>query len=149
MLKTKMKHFVCMVFKNNRGMSFVSAFISISLIVITLPFIIYALSAIQHTQSAAEELSTQHFLYFLRDEVLQASEVSAINDKLELVIDDKTILVEKYNQVIRRRVDRQGNEILLRYVKNIKFSPRSFGILVEIEMLEGAQIEKILGFMQR
>lgn len=132
-----------MVFTNNRGSTFISVFFSLTLIALTLPFLIYILTILNQAHRSEGELAIHQFVFFLRDELLESTDLILNPDYLEITnIENKKVRIEKYQQMIRRRVDLQGHEILLRDIKKVEFSPLTKGVKIKIEMLEGGELEK-------
>lgn len=132
-----------MVFKNNRGSTFISVFFSLTLIALTLPFLIYILTILNQAHRSEGELAIHQFVFFLRDELFESTDLIVNPDYLEITnIENKKVRIEKYQQMIRRRVDLQGHEILLRDIKKVEFSPLTKGVKIKIEMLEGGELEK-------
>src|SRR5699024_1969959 len=105
--------------KTEQGTTFISILISLVSIVITTPLVIHFLTYI-HVSEADEDLPIQHFLIFLRNDVLSATDVSMDgNNRIYFHLQDgKIARVEQYKNMIRRRVDEKGHEVYLRDIED-------------------------------
>lgn len=144
MLKGKMMRYVCMVIdKSEKGFTFISMFLTITILFSTLPLLVSLLLSTTYSTNY-DQISVQHFFHFLRDELIEASSYMVEDNTLKLKVGDRTVLIEKYNTIIRRRVDGQGHEIFLRDVEVISFSSLPYGVHTEIRTLQGAKYEKTI-----
>lgn len=150
MSKTTMKLYACMAIgKNEQGFTFVSILFSISIIAITLPFTGYLIHSITGSSSHYEEVSTQQFFHFLRDDVIKATSFAIGSSSLTLTIDDETTAtIEMYGEHIRRRTNRGGHEIYLRDVEDITFTELPYGIHATVTSMQGEHYEKTIIFYE-
>ncbi|WP_156290735.1 competence type IV pilus minor pilin ComGF [Oceanobacillus salinisoli] len=147
MLEKKQKHSVFMgCLKIEKGFSYVTMLLAITIISMTLPFIGYLIQATSQLSSNYHELSTQQFFQFLRDELIQSTEVNIYNNKMKLTQGETIATIEHYEDVIRRQVDGTGHEILLRDVQNADFRRSPYGITIQITNSKGEIYDKNIVF---
>lgn len=131
---------------NDKGFTFLSALLTITILFITLPFTTYLVKGINFT-SNYEELSLQQFYYFLRDDVIKSTELIVEPTKVTLQnYDGSLVTIEKYQNLIRRQIDGQGHEIYLRNIQEALFTNTSNGFRVSITSTQGEQYEKTIIF---
>lgn len=130
--------------KSEQGFTLLSSLIGILIIGMMLPLVASLYQAIAHMPSYTDEISTQQFFQFLRDELAKAASYSVEDKKLTITLHDGTrTTIEKYDDVIRRQVAEKGHEIYLRHVKNILFESLSYdGIKATITLSNGDKYVK-------
>ncbi|WP_077703555.1 competence type IV pilus minor pilin ComGF [Virgibacillus dokdonensis] len=124
------------------GFTFVTTSISIVVLVFSIPFVSYLLRQVS-VDHAMNDLSVGQFFIFMRNEVMQAEEIKIYPHQLKLSMhngDEATF--EKYGNLIRRQVDGTGHEIYLRDIKDITFSPLSYGFHIIITTMKGEKYDK-------
>lgn len=140
-----MKYVFTAYHADESGFSFISVFVSLTILVVTLPFMSYVLQSI-HVSSYYEDMSVQQFFHFLQDEVFMASDYDVKSSRLELIDDDETITFELFGTNIRRQVNGAGQDIYLRDVKNLMVTKTLYGCQVVIITLTGGEYEKNIRF---
>ncbi|MBP1950356.1 competence protein ComGF [Virgibacillus litoralis] len=136
------------ILQNEKGFSFLSAILTISILFILIPFTGYLLNGVNYT-SNYEELSVQQFYFFLRDDVIKSTDIIVEPTKIILNQHDGSVVtIEKYQDLIRRQVDSEGHEIYLRHVQNIFFKSSEYGFHASIISTKGEQYEKTIIFYQ-
>lgn len=116
----------------------------LSILAITLPFVIYLMQQIQ-TTTGHENASVQHFFVYLRNDALRADEMYGENNRLHYKINEfETATIERYDQVIRRRINGKGHEIYLRHVESFHVQPVDFGFHITITTTKGVTYEKTI-----
>ncbi|MEW9677522.1 ComGF family competence protein [Lentibacillus sp. L22] len=134
--------------KNKNGFTFITLLVTITILFTTLPFTAYFLQSID-PYSHDQERAIQQFFYFLRDDVLQATDYAVTPTKLTLKDKNQTtITIEQYQNLIRRQVKGKGHEIYLREVKKVLFEKLPYGIKVSITSAQGETYEKSIMFYQ-
>ncbi|WP_167751331.1 ComGF family competence protein [Lentibacillus salicampi] len=132
--------------KNEKGLTFISVFLAVSIIFLTIPFTAYLIRTVDFS-SNYDQLAVQQFYFFLRDEVIQASEVNVASSKITLLQPDESrISFEQYKNLIIRQFDGEGFEVYLRDVEDVQFSSSSYGLRVSITTINGDQFEKNIVF---
>ncbi|HLS08040.1 ComGF family competence protein [Lentibacillus sp.] len=132
--------------KNEKGFTFISIFLTVSIIFMTIPFTTYLTKTVD-VSSNYDQLSVQQFFYFLRDEVIKASEITVEPSKITLLQPDESrVSLEQYEDLIVRQLDGEGFEVYLRNVQDVHFTPSEFGLLASITTINGDQFEKHIVF---
>lgn len=149
MLGKKVKEFVYMVINSSeKGFTLLSMLIITTILFTTLPLLAYLINAVTYT-SNYDEINIQQFVYFLRDELMLATDYSVSRHRVVFYESSgKEVSFEKSGNIILRRVDRTGYDIYLRGVQDIKFKKLSYGIHVEITSLEGGTYEKTIVYYE-
>ncbi|ALX48075.1 competence type IV pilus minor pilin ComGF [Lentibacillus amyloliquefaciens] len=142
MLKTKLNNSVYTAIRpNEKGVTFISVLFMISIIFTTIPFTVYLVKAVDVT-SNYDALSVQQFFFYMRDEVISASDLTIETSKLTLEQPDgSTATLEKSDDRIVRRLN-NGFEIYLRDVQDVTFTSSSYGVHASITTINGDQYEK-------
>ena len=99
---------------------------------------IYKADQMIDPQKAAE---WEIFIVQLRKELHQSSAWNAGGEKLLYEYAGETVMIEKYDQFIRRRVAGKGHEIMLQHTKTVHFSWQGKVLVVKMEFLNGERKE--------
>ncbi|WP_068671891.1 competence type IV pilus minor pilin ComGF [Oceanobacillus sp. Castelsardo] len=134
--------------KNEKGFSFITMIFALTIISMTLPIVAYLLQTTSHLSSNYNELSTQQFFQFIRDEIINANDIKIEGNKLKLTQLDSEIIIEQYGALIRRQVDRKGHEILLQDIDQFSIESNPYGIRIKIRNTLGDTYEKVIVFYQ-
>lgn len=130
--------------ENEKGLTFISMLLTISIIVVTLPFLVYLFQYFQ-TTTYKEDISVLQFFSFLQKDALEAREVYSENNTLYFKLKNGDIAkVEMYSQLIRRQVSNQGHEIYLRDVASWNVEPLAYGSKITVTTLKGDTYEKTI-----
>ncbi|WP_081779331.1 ComGF family competence protein [Oceanobacillus picturae] len=147
MLKKKEKQSVYMVFlEKSSGFTMIQSLLAISFLALSLPFLASLLKAADiplHEQ----ELSIQQFFTFLQDDVKNATsfKLKDAGKILELnLVGGSTTTLEKYGNLIRRRVNGTGHEVYLRNIASLRFEPAAYGFSIFVTMEDGETFEKTI-----
>ncbi|WP_138415807.1 competence type IV pilus minor pilin ComGF [Aquibacillus sediminis] len=141
MLNKIRKHFVYMVM-NERGMTLVTSLFALMILMSTLPFLPLLLDQLEY-DTKYDDFSTRQLYHFISSELHNSVDISIDQSAIHFEKqDEKTVTIEFYDQVIRRRVDNQGHEIMLRNVKQMAVEPSLFGMRIIITTMEGKKYEK-------
>lgn len=139
-----MNKFVCTDLDNERGFTFSEMLLTIMIISITMPIIVYLFQLIQ-VDTDETDLAMMQFFIYLRDDVLRAESVSVTENEMYFQLTTgETVKIERYNDLIRRQVDGKGHEIYARDVKKFHLKRLSYGTKVSITTTEGKTYEKII-----
>lgn len=131
---------------NQKGFTFISMLLTMTVIMISLPLLAHALN-LTNNNSNYDELSIQQFTYFLRDEVGMATDFDVKNNNLHLVsVDDQHITFKKYDDQIIRQVNNKGYDVFVRNISNVSFVKLKYGLRVTITSIKGAIYEKTIAF---
>lgn len=138
------------LWNNAKGFTLISMLVAMTILVLTLPFVYYALSALQLKQTNTEALSVQQFFIQLHYEVMSSSSVYVANNQLYIQFMERNDHTERvarvslYNNTIRRQVNGLGHEIYLRQVSDITFEEQTNAILLTITKESGEVYEKTI-----
>ncbi|WP_010530982.1 ComGF family competence protein [Lentibacillus jeotgali] len=132
--------------KNEQGFTFISIFLAVSIIFMTLPFTAYLAKTIDAT-SNYNQLSVQQFFLFLRDEVIRASDIIVEPTGITLLQPDESrVVLKQYDDLIIRQLEDKGFEVYLRNVRDVEFTSTSYGLQATITTINGDQFEKNIIF---
>ncbi|GAA0443386.1 hypothetical protein GCM10008983_20750 [Lentibacillus halophilus] len=127
---------------NNKGFSFAEVLLTMSILVMMLPFMGYLAKGTSFS-SNYNDLSVQQFFYFLRDDVVRSTDISVASSTIYLKQQDGSIAsIEKHGNRVVRKVDRTGFEIYLQDVQDVHFKTIKHGFRVSITMTDGDTYEK-------
>ncbi|WP_158598216.1 competence type IV pilus minor pilin ComGF [Falsibacillus albus] len=73
------------------------------------------------------------FLVQLRNEIKESADISLSSGTLSLTTAKGTVQYEKYSDVIRRRINYQGHEVVLQNIKNIEFTLNQNELLMKVQ----------------
>lgn len=125
------------------GFTLVETLLSLMILLLTIPFVIYFLSNLQVEDE--NHLSVEQFFVFIRNDAISAQNVTVDGTRLYFHLESgETAKIEQYNQLIRRQVNGQGHEIYLRDVVSFKLELRNEGVKVFVETVEGETYEKTI-----
>ena len=116
----------------------------ISLIIISLILILsFPLFRIIHDVNYYEELSVRQMFSFLQEEVNRGREVAVISNTISITdAVHRKITIEQYQNLIRRRVNLSGHEVLLQNVEAIHLIDHSHYIRIKLQMEGGGVYQK-------
>ena len=130
--------------KNESGFTFLEMLLVLTILLITFPFIIFLFQQMQQVDMEGD-ISVHHFFTILSRDVLKAHDVYHENNRLYFVINEhETATIERYNQVIRRRVNDKGHEIYIRDIQSLFIQPLEYGFHLTVTTLEGDSYEKTI-----
>lgn len=149
MLKKSEKLLVYTVIrKNENGFTLISMLFMLAILAFSLPFLAYLIKSISYT-SNFDEIAGNQFFQFLRDDVSKAIDYHVESSRLTLIIDeDTTVTIEKYKDLIRRQVNKEGHEIYLQAVKELTFTAHPYGVQTTVTSLQGERYEKTIIFYE-
>lgn len=132
---------------NEKGFIFISMILALSITVLLLPLISQFIHAVK-ISSSYDELSINQFFIFFRNEFIEATDYEVTSERVILTLQDgRKAMFQKYNDLIVRRID-GGYEVYLRDVRDLRFTPLSYGIQTKITSIEGEQYEKTITFYE-
>ncbi|WP_198162774.1 competence type IV pilus minor pilin ComGF [Halobacillus mangrovi] len=130
-----------MLFKSNKGFTLSETMISLTLLMIILS-LSYPLLHSLEGPSYYKELSARQFFTFIQHEVQYAREASIEGNTFQIIDSrHRSITIEQYQNIVRKRVGGKGHESLLSKVKlfTVQQTGSDFLILVELEGGEAYQ----------
>lgn len=129
--------------QREKGFTFITVLCSIVILSVSLPLLGYLLQSM-NSKSTYSEISVQQFFQFVRDDIIDATNIYVTNRKLYLVKphENKTATLELYGTLVRRQVNGKGHEIYLRDVEGISFTPLPYGVQVTVITTSEERYEK-------
>ncbi|MBP2078201.1 competence type IV pilus minor pilin ComGF [Oceanobacillus polygoni] len=126
-----------------KGFTFVTVLLMITILSISLPLLGYMIQSV-NSKSNYSEISVQQFFQFVRDDIIDATNIQVTTGKLYLIKPHEQITasLELYGSLIRRQVNGKGHEIYLRDVEGITFTPLPYGVQVTVITTSGEKYEK-------
>src|SRR5699024_8983237 len=119
-----------------------SALVSLSIIVMMLPFFSMTLKLMQNNHHEYT-IDVEHFFTFLRDDIIDATDIRVSNSTLTLHLStNKVASYSLYEQVFRRQIQNKGHEIYIRNIKDVHFTLNDHSILVELKTTNGEHYTK-------
>lgn len=88
-----------------------------------------------HNQSIdgrIQEMEWALFVNQLKKEIQASDFVDVVNGELALINGEEVVTFQKYNALLRRRVNGKGHEVVLQNVKNIRFQKIGKAIHIEV-----------------
>lgn len=129
---------------DEKGFTLIEALLSFSLfcmISLSIPLMMKGFSTIKHDLVPPRYYEWNLFHESVRNELRKANDVNVLSNQISFVIDGETILYEKYNQSIRRRVNNRGHEIVLQSVDHFTFDVIQQGVHLNLEFEGGEKVE--------
>jgi competence protein ComGF len=109
-------------------------------------FIIFFISPIfsiilqqQDEQKRLQTMEWEVFCSQIKKEIRMSTKAQVIGNRLILTEDPATIVFEQYQNVLRRRVNSTGHEVLLQNVSEVNFSLATGTIQVEVKDINKRQ----------
>ena len=145
----KKNPFACMdIYQNEEGFTFITYFLALSLIAITIPFFSYILNMLNEPSTYSTQ-TIHTFSHFSREEVIRAEHYEISNNQLSLFLHDgSTATYHQYNNAIRRQVNGEGHEIYVMDVNDLRFIPLPYGFKMHITTKQGELHEKTIVFYE-
>lgn len=129
--------------RNELGFTLIASLLRMVIISITLPLLILMIAKFK-VNANIESMSVQQFYFMLQNEINLVEGVSYDRDKLYLHEAEHTVLIERYGQFLRRRVNNEGHEIYYRGIEKFSVDNHPFGIKVHLTTNTGDNYERIL-----
>lgn len=107
-----------------------------------LPLLSVSLKIVQY-DSNEYTIDVHHFFIFLRNDIIQATDVQSTNHTLTLTLHTNVdATYQLYGSVIRRQVQNKGHEIYIRNIQSVGFQQNDGAIKVELTTTNGEIYEK-------
>ncbi len=133
--------------KSERGFTFVEMLITFSILLVILSFITPFLSVVFRENSEQfNKLEWQILVQQMKMEIREARDITISNNNSVSFynIAGDSVSFEKYNNQIRRRVNRKGHEVLLQQITDVKFEPKPNGFLISVLTVDGKNYQAII-----
>lgn len=119
---------------NNKGFTMVEMLFSFSVFCIAASFLPLMFNILFHSDSIdarIQKMEWELFVNQLKKEIQTSDNVNVVNGELILINAEETISFGKYKNILRRRVDGKGHEVVLQNVKEIQFEVLGRAVLIE------------------
>lgn len=129
---------------DEKGFTLIEALLSFSLfcmISLSIPLMMKGFSTIKRDLVPPRYYEWNLFHESVRNELRKAKDVNVLPNQISFVMDGDTIMYEKYNQSIRRRVNNRGHEIVLQSVDGFEFNVIDQGVHMDLEFEGGEKVE--------
>ncbi|MGE8204498.1 competence type IV pilus minor pilin ComGF [Heyndrickxia sp. NPDC080065] len=113
----------------------------ISMILSFFPLFIKVFEQINHSLSTEEDYEWNLFVIQLRKELRISDKWKVTDNKLYLDVNDEKVMYEQYGNLIRRRVNEMGHEVVLQRVKAISITGDQNQIVFHVQFLTNHQKE--------
>jgi competence protein ComGF len=132
----------------NRGFTLVEVLITLSSLLFIVSFMPMLLNIDWIKKQQSERFSRLEWSVFARQiasEVREARELEVKQSTLYLYkFTGETVSFEKYGNLLRRRVNGQGHEILLQFISNVQYKIEHNGITVKVTSDQGKEYETFI-----
>ncbi|HWO96017.1 MAG TPA: competence type IV pilus minor pilin ComGF [Bacillus sp. (in: firmicutes)] len=126
--------------KKEDGYTLLEMLISFSLFLMMMSIVPLMIKMTKEHQEMTVSLSTLEWDLFLQQltfEVREGHQVECSHERLTFTnYYHQTITYEKYGEMIRRRVNGTGHEVVLQNISSVQFSKVPQGVLIQIKDLE-------------
>lgn len=131
-----------MILKDKNGFTMIEQIFTLMIILMLLP-IVQLLILYVHSPTDKFNVEMNDAANAIFQMVLSGYDVNVVDNRLRFKNqNNQTVLIEKYNQLIRRRVDGEGHEIISRDIKQLIFSMDKDILSFEITMKNNENIKK-------
>jgi len=89
-----------------------------------------------------DQMEWENFIHQIKIEIRESSSIELKNNQLRLSHPDGLIQYEKFDTILRRRVDNKGHEVLLYHVKSAQFIVEDSYITIKVLHQNGKTYEK-------
>lgn len=135
--------------QSESGFTLIEMLVSLSMTIIILS-ITPPLWSYLTVEPQSDQFSVSQFFYTLTDEVQLNQFISYSDESISLQNSDgDQIIVSKYEDTVRRQVNRAGHEILLRHILDLKVIQEKYYLKIEVVMKSGNRYEKIITLFQK
>ncbi|SIS36911.1 competence type IV pilus minor pilin ComGF [Salimicrobium flavidum] len=129
--------------EHGKGFTLAEVLLSLTVLMTTL-IILVPLMYHLRPEDWNEDWSHHQFVYLIQEELNTASSIEAGGNVLSLInSENETITIEKYQNMVRRRVSGRGHEVWLYNVNSIDFSYTFGEVQTEIVFKGGGRFDKI------
>jgi len=147
MQKKWKKHLVFMPLRNNNGFTLLQTLMTITIIVMTIPFINYLLKN-SSLVGQYNDIAVQQFFIFMGEDIYKAEKLSVEKGELILERNDERAVYRLFNGTIRRQL-KGGQEFYLRDVNNFEAKILPYGCKLIVIDNNGETYEKIFLYYEK
>lgn len=121
---------------NNKGFTMLEMLFSFSIFCMVAAFLPLMFNLLFHNQSIEGRIQDMEWGLFvnqLKKEIQASDYVNIVNGELTIINGEETVTFQKYQNVLRRRVNGKGHEVVLQNVKEIYF--QNLGKFFQIQVI--------------
>lgn len=125
---------------NDRAFTLIETLFAFSIFMVMIFFISPIFQLMLNNRDIKERLQVMEWEVFcsqIKKEIRMSQNVEVIAGNLILSKDNETIIYEKYKNVLRRRVDNSGHEVLLQNISNVVFKRLDHAVKVSVNSVSG------------
>ncbi|SFJ21153.1 Putative Competence protein ComGF [Halobacillus dabanensis] len=112
----------------------ITLLLTMTILSISVPLISLFKTEDYYTETSARQLSA-----IIQEELNQSRSFMVRSEILSFIDQQQRhVVIDQYESVVRRRVDRKGHEVMIQGVRNIHFSRKESSIQMKVEMMNGA-----------
>ncbi|KMY50785.1 competence type IV pilus minor pilin ComGF [Peribacillus loiseleuriae] len=140
-----MKRFVTQL--NNRGFTLIEMLLSLSIFILIAGMIVQLYVVVGkelHQDKSLNQMEWEIFLQQVKEELWLSSSQTILNDNIYMVVGEDIVSIEKYNQILRRRVNRTGHQIMLQNVSSFHCRLEGYKIVISVKDLAGNTFTRVL-----
>ncbi|MBS4176355.1 competence type IV pilus minor pilin ComGF [Lederbergia citrea] len=129
---------------NQTGFTLIEAMmvmVILSIVMGLIPLVFQGFAAIDRTIAVEEDYEWNLFLIQLRDELRDHDRLLIYKNRIFIEKHNQSILYESYGDVLRRRVNNLGHEIVLQKINTIRFSENGQVLFLNVDFLSGTKEE--------
>ncbi|MBA9025407.1 competence type IV pilus minor pilin ComGF [Peribacillus huizhouensis] len=140
-----MKRFV--IQWNNRGFTLIEMLLSLSVFILIAAMIVQLYVVVGKEVQQDKRLNQMEweiFLHQIKEELWRSSSQTIANGSIYLVVGEDIVSIEKYNHILRRRVNHTGHQIMLQNVSSFHCRVEGFKLIISVTDLIGDTYTKVL-----
>lgn len=134
------KRFV--VYLNDRAFTLIDTLFAFSIFIIIIFFISPVFQLMLNNRDIKGRLQVMEWEVFssqIKKEIHGSQHAEVVGGSLVLSEDTETIVYEKYNNILRRRVNNSGHEVVLQNVSEVTFTLLNNAVRVSMKSLNGKE----------
>lgn len=128
------------VYQNNNGFTLIETLFAFSLFILLIFFISPIFQHVLNNEDVKgrlQEMEWDVFCSQIKKEIHMSEHAEVMGGRLFLTKDNQTISYEKYYDLIRRRVNNSGHEVLLQNVSEVTFTLVNNAVRIFVKSLDG------------
>lgn len=133
--------------RKDEGFTLVEMLVSLVIFVVISSFVLNLFTFIKTNIAEKSSLNPKEWEVFinqLNQDVWQSASRQATDNKLYLVVGSDVVLIEQYQDKIRRRLNGTGHELVLQNIKNFMVDSDGNRVTITVEDKQGKQFTRRL-----
>ncbi|MDP4085243.1 MAG: competence type IV pilus minor pilin ComGF [Bacillota bacterium] len=125
---------------NNQAFTLVDTLFAFSIFIMIIFMISPIFQVMLNNKVTKTRLQDMEWIVFcnqIKQEIHMSKKAEVISGKLVLTVDTQTVIYERYENTLRRRVNFAGNETLLQHVSEVSFTLLNNGISINVKDSSG------------